>query len=147
VVQARIASGLYALSVKENPMPKEVRLSSGQTEAVNQSPSNEESNPVIHIGFLIAKCPVCGVEIDGDSDYNYVVGGHLRCDVSRMLTHVLFRSCTDHCEQAKELPICKKSEHRSPGYVGEWEPKWGITARVVQVGKEVKAVVKTVRIV
>jgi len=142
VVQARIASGRYAPSVKENQMNPIKQPNQATVANQSQSPSSEESNPVIHIGFLIAKCPVCGEELDGDSDYNYIVGGHLRCNVSRMLTHVLFRSCTDHCEQARGLPVCK-AEHKVLGYVGEWEPKWGITARVLRAGEAVK----TVRIV
>ena len=109
---------------------------------VERSPSNEDSNPLVYIGFLIAKCPVCGVELDSLPEQDYIVGGHLRCGVAPKLTGILFRACTKHCEEARNLPV-HIVNHEMLGYVGEWESKWGITARVLRAGEAVK----TVRIV
>ena len=124
-------------------MPKEVCLSSGQTEAVNQNPSDENPNRLLYVGFLIARCPVCGVDLDSLPERDYIVGGHLWCSTAvSSLDRVLFRACTKHCEEARNTPV-HIVNHEMPGYMGEWEPKWGITARVLRAGEGVK----TVRIV
>lgn len=86
-----------------------------------------EKGDVYHISFQIARCPVCGKELnDGGT-----ISGHVHTEFMNDMCdkRVLFAACTEHFEQARGF-LFRKGEYEFPGYYGEWIPTLGLMAVV-----------------
>ncbi|MCK9568801.1 hypothetical protein M0R72_07670 [Candidatus Pacearchaeota archaeon] len=109
------------------------------------SPSGTEYEPgdPCNLSFCLACCPICGVRLDSPDCDGYTTGGHVHCGLNSRLNRILFRACSKHFKQAEIMPI-RQPCNKAPGYLGEWNPAWGIAAKVVFFGNPKSKIVRII---
>jgi hypothetical protein len=91
-----------------------------------------------YINFIMGNCPVCGAELYFPERLA-TSGGHLRACLGGKIGTVTFAACSEHYEEAQKVPT--KHEHKeSLGYLGQWEPRFGLIAEIHYSGKPTKLV-------
>lgn len=86
----------------------------------------------IEIWASVENCPVCGKEL---AIVELVrTCGHVRADEDGQVRRVLFSACREHYDQAV-VQLRRDESHAASGYLGEWEPRFGILGPVAVTGQ------------
>jgi hypothetical protein len=97
-----------------------------------QGTTIEKGDPC-HISFHLGNCPVCGRKLADDPKNLWKTGGHLK-SILFDKDNILFSACAEHFEEAQKIPT-RMTHKQSPGYKGQWEPRFGLMAQVCRSGE------------
>lgn len=99
-----------------------------------------------YLEIAMGNCPVCGKPFD-DPNAMYTSGGHLHTILGDYHAKtIVFSACTEHYDEAQTIPV-RHEHHDRQGYIGEWEPRFGLLAIVYCYSDESSCKRKTVRLI